>query len=54
MIDIANFIHEDRTKVAKYLNTLQIFRLIEKRVPCGESETSKKSIYVIKDNSFKF
>lgn len=54
MIDIANFIHEDRTKVAKYLNILQILRLIEKRVPCGEPETSKKSIYVIKDNFFKF
>ena len=54
IIDIANFIHEDRTKVAKYLITLQTLRLIEKRVPCGESETSKKSIYVIKDNFFKF
>ena len=54
IIDIANFIHEDRTKVAKYLITLQTLRLIEKRVPCGEPETSKKSIYVIKDNFFKF
>lgn len=54
IIDIANFIHEDRTKVAKYLITLQTLRLIEKRVPCMEPETSKKSIYVIKDNFFKF
>ena len=54
IIDIANFIHEDRTKVAKYLITLQTLRLIEKRTPCGEPETSKKSIYVIKDNFFKF
>lgn len=54
IIDIANYIHEDRTKIAKYLLTLQTLRLIEKRVPCGEPKTSKKSIYVIKDNFFKF
>ena len=52
--DIANYIHEDRSKVSKYLLTLQTLRLIEKRVPCGELETSRKSIYVIKDNFFKF
>ncbi len=54
IIDIANFIHEDRTKVSKYLLTLQTLRLIEKRIPCQDSETSKKTIYVIKDNFFKF
>lgn len=54
IIDIANFIHEDRTKVAKYLITLQTLRLIEKRIPCGAPETSKKSIYIIKDQFFKF
>ena len=54
IIDIANFIHEDRTKVAKYLITLQTLRLIVKRIPCGAPETSKKSIYIIKDQFFKF
>lgn len=54
IIDIANYIHEDRSKVAKYSITLQTLRLIEKSVPCGDLETSKKSIYVIKDNFFKF
>ena len=54
IVDIANYIHENRSKVAKYLITLQTLRLIEKRVPCGEPKTSKKSIYVIKDNFFKF
>ncbi len=54
IIDIENFIHEDRTKVAKYLITLQTLRLVEKRTPCLEAQTSKKSIYVIKDNFFKF
>lgn len=54
IIDIANYIHEDHSKVAKYLLTLQTLRLIEKRIPCGEPETSKQSIYVIKDNFLKF
>lgn len=54
IVDIADFIHEDRTKVSKYLLTLQTLRLIEKRIPCGESLNSKKSIYVIKDNFLKF
>ena len=54
IVEISNYVHEDRTKVAKYLLTLQTLRLIEKRVPCGESDTSKKSIYVIRDNFFKF
>ncbi len=54
IVDIADFIHEDRTKVSKYLATLQTLRLIEKRVPCGENEKSKKSIYIIKDNFLKF
>ena len=54
IVDIADYIHEDRTKVAKYLTILQTLRLVEKRVPCGESPKSKKSIYVIKDNFLKF
>lgn len=54
IIEIADYIHEDRTKVSKYLVTLQTLRLIEKRVPCGENSKSKKSIYVIKDNFLRF
>lgn len=54
IIEIADSIHEDKTKVAKYLLTLQTLRLIEKKVPCGDTENSKKSIYKIKDNFFKF
>lgn len=52
--EISDYIHEDKTKVSKYLVTLQTLRLVEKKVPCGESENSKKTIYVIKDNFFKF
>lgn len=54
IIEIADYIHEDRTKVSKYLTILQTLRLVEKRVPCGENDKSKKSIYVIKDNFLKF
>lgn len=52
--EIADYIHENQTKVSKYLSVLQTLRLIEKKVPCGESDKSKKSIYVIKDNFLKF
>ena len=52
--EIADFIHEDLNKVSKYLITLQVMRLIEKRVPCGESTGSRKGIYVLTDNFFKF
>ena len=43
--EIADCIHEDRGKCSKYITTLQTIRLVEKRVPCGEPETSKKSIF---------
>jgi len=52
--EIAGFIHEDINKVSKYLITLQIMRLIEKKVPCGENPESRKGIYVMTDNFFKF
>ena len=29
-------------------------RLVEKRVPCGEPEESKKAIYVLTDNFYRF
>ena len=52
--EIADFIHEDRSKVSKYIITLQTMRLVEKVVPCGESKESRKGIYVITDNFYKF
>ncbi|MBP5435717.1 ATP-binding protein [bacterium] len=52
--EIADFIHEDISKVSKYLITLQVIRLIMKKVPCGESADSRKGIYVLTDNFFKF
>jgi hypothetical protein len=29
-------------------------RLIEKKIPCGEDANSRKGIYVLTDNFFKF
>lgn len=54
LTEISDRIHEDKSKISKYLLTLQTIRLIDRRVPCGESSKSKKSIYVITDNYYKF
>ena len=52
--EIADCIHEEKTKCSKYIATLMTIRLVEKRVPCGESEGSKKTIYVLTDNFYRF
>lgn len=52
--EIADRIHEEKSKCSKYMLTLQTLRLIEKCVPCTEPETSKKGIYEITDNYYKF
>ncbi len=52
--EIADCIHEDKNKCSKYILTLQTLRLIEKRVPCGEPENSRKSIYAFTDNFYRF
>lgn len=54
VVEISNRIHEEKGKCSKYMLTLQSIRLLEKRVPCGETETSKKGIYEITDNFYKF
>ena len=51
---IADRIHEDRGKCGKYLKTLQNIRLVKKLTPCGEPETSKKSIYTLTDFYYTF
>lgn len=51
--EIADRIHEEKSKCSKYMLTLQTLRLIEKCVPCTEPETSKKGIYEITDNYYK-
>ena len=52
--DIADYTHEEAGKVSKYLLALQSMRLVERSVPCGESEKSKKGIYEITDPFFRF
>lgn len=52
--EIADYIHEEKTKVSKYLVSLQSLRLIDKRVPCGEAMSSRKGIYTLRDNFFTF
>lgn len=52
--EISDYIHEDKSKVSKYLVALQTMRLVEKRVPCGEGEGSRRGIYKLTDNFFRF
>lgn len=52
--DIAQKIHEEQTKCSKYIKTLKNMKLVDKVTPAGQKESSKKSIYQIKDNFFLF
>ena len=52
--DIALKTHEESQKCSKYLTTLRSIKLIERITPCGDSETSKKSLYKIADNYYLF
>lgn len=52
--EISTKIKEESNKCSKYINTLKTLKLVNKIIPCGEPETSKKSIYSITDNFFIF
>ncbi len=52
--EIADCIHEDKSKCSKYITVLQSIRLVEKRVPCYEQGRSKKTIYALTDNFYRF
>jgi hypothetical protein len=52
--EISTKIGEKNDKTAKYLKTLIDIHLIEKELPVSDKKTSRKSIYKIKDNMFKF
>ncbi|MCD8148921.1 MAG: ATP-binding protein [Clostridiales bacterium] len=52
--EIADCIHEDKSKCSKYIATLQAIRLLEKRTPCGEPQTGKRAIYTLTDNFYRF
>lgn len=53
LTEIADRIHEDRTKVNKYLRTLETMRLITRVSPCGDP-SERRSIYEITDQYFRF
>lgn len=52
--EVSNKVYEENTKVSKYIETLKELRIVIKSVPYGEKGSSKKGIYLIKDNYFKF
>lgn len=52
--EIADYIHEDKSKCSKYILTFQNIRLIERQVSCGEVRHSKKGIYTISDFFYTF
>ncbi len=43
--EIADAIHEDKSKCSKYLTTLQTIRLVEKCTPCGEPVGEKNNLH---------
>ncbi len=52
--EISDYIHEEKSKVSKYLVVLQTMRIVKKCTPCGESNSSRKGIYRLTDNFFRF
>jgi len=52
--EIATKIGETTSKTANYLKALSDIGLVIKRIPIGENETSKKSIYIIGDPLLSF
>lgn len=52
--EIADCIHEDKSKCSKYLLTLITIRLVEKKTPCGEPAGSKKTLYTLTDHFYRF
>lgn len=52
--EIADCIHEEKSKCSKYIQTLLTLRLLEKRVPCGEKPGSRKTIYMLTDHFYRF
>jgi uncharacterized protein len=54
--DIMNDTGLEKGKITKYLSVLRDIHIIERRIPITEKrpESSKKGIYLLKDNYFKF
>lgn len=52
--NIANKAKESTSACTYHLNSLQALDIVEKVTPVGEKESSRKSIYKIKDPAFRF
>lgn len=52
--EIATKVGENTDKCAKYIKTLLELRILRKETPAGEEGISRKSIYRLQDNLFKF
>lgn len=52
--EISTRIGEEGDKCGKYLKTLLELRIVSRETPVGEKESTRKSIYKLQDNLFKF
>ncbi len=52
--ELANALGTERTTLVRYLNTLMELDLIETITPITAKEKSKNTLYILKDNYFKF
>ncbi len=52
--EIANAVGMPSTSLPRYLKTLTNLDILEKKTPVTEKARSKKSLYIIKDNFFRF
>lgn len=52
--EISTKVNESTDKTANYLKNLQKLKIVKRTVPVTEKETSKKSLYELNDNLFKF
>lgn len=52
--EIATKVGEENAKCANYIKSLLELQILKKEIPIGEKETSRKTIYSVKDNLFRF
>jgi len=52
--EIATKVQEETSKVGKYLESLRKVHIVERILPYGEKEKSRKGVYTISDNYFAF
>ena len=52
--EIATKVGEDTSKCSNYIKSLIELQIIEKEIPVGENDNTRKTIYSIKDNFFRF